>query len=261
MPLIAAAGRAFHVQRLGSGPPVVLIHGLVIGNLATWFFGVAPLLARGRSVLLYDQRGHGLSAPAESGFDLATSSADLGGVLAAVEGFGGPVDIVGHSYGGAVALRFALDEPERVRRIVVLDAPLPPFDPAEVASMMKEVDEDQMRQLIELDHQQFSELAARLAVGRGRRGARKADRARHLREGTTVTVDLMSEPPIDAAGLAHLSRPVLCVYGSRSPFRARADELAATLPDARVVELRGGHLLPLECPAEVVRVVEEFLDG
>jgi len=71
----------------------------------------------------------------------------------------------------------------------------------------------------------------------------------------------MSEPAIDAAGLARLSRPVLCVYGSRSPFRARADELAATLPDARVVELRGGHLLPLECPAEVVRVVEEFLDG
>ena len=81
MPLIEAAGRRFHVQQLGSGRPVVLIHGLVIGNLATWFFGVAPLLARSRAVLLYDQRGHGLSPPAESGFDLATSSADLAGVL------------------------------------------------------------------------------------------------------------------------------------------------------------------------------------
>lgn len=261
MPLIEAAGRAFHVQKLGGGPPVALIHGLVIGNLATWFFGVAPLLARNRSVLLYDQRGHGLSAPAESGFDLATSSADLGEVLAAMDGFGDAVDVVGHSYGGAVALRFALDAPDRVRRVVVLDAPLPPFDPAEVASMMKDVDEDQMRQLIELDHRQFSELAARLAIGRGRRGALRADRARHLREATTVTADLMAEPAIDPAGLARLERPVLCAYGSTSPFRSRADELAAILPDARVVELQGGHLLPLECPAEVVRVVEEFLDG
>jgi pimeloyl-ACP methyl ester carboxylesterase len=261
MPLIAAAGRTFHVQRLGSGPPVVLIHGLVIGNLATWFFGVAPRLAGRRSVLLYDQRGHGLSAPAESGFDLATSSADLGSLLAAVDGFAGLVDVVGHSYGGAVALRFAIDEPERVRRLVVLDAPLPPFDPAEVAAMMEEVDAEQMQQLMALDHRQFSELASKLAVGRGRRGARRADRARHLREGTTVTADLMSEPPLDPGALSRLDRPVLCAYGTTSPFRARADDLAAALPDARVVELAGGHLLPLECPAEVVRVVEEFLDG
>ncbi|MGH7565221.1 MAG: alpha/beta fold hydrolase [Gemmatimonadota bacterium] len=261
MPLIAAAGRAFHVQRLGSGSPVVLIHGLVIGNLATWFFGVAPRLARRRSVLLYDQRGHGLSAPADSGFDLATSSADLAGLLAAVGGFDGSVDVVGHSYGGAVALRLAMDEPGRVRRIVVLDAPLPPFDPAEVAAMMKEVDAEQLERLLALDHQQFSDLASKLAVGRGRRGARRADRARHLREGTTVTADLMAEPPLDPDRLAALDRPVLCVYGSTSPFRGRADDLAAALPDARVVELAGGHLLPLECPAEVVRVVEEFLDG
>jgi pimeloyl-ACP methyl ester carboxylesterase len=261
MPLITAAGRAFHVQQLGRGSPVVLIHGLVIGNLATWYFGVAPRLARRRSVLLYDQRGHGLSQPAESGFDLATSSADLASLLAAVDGFDGAVDVMGHSYGGAVALRFALDEPDRVRRLVVLDAPLPPFDPAEVAAMMEEVDAEQLEKLLALDHQQFSDLVSRLAVGRGRRGARRADRARHLREGTTVTADLMSEPPIDADRLAGLHRPVLCVYGSTSPFRGRADELAAVLPDARVVELAGGHLLPLECPAEVVRVVEEFFDG
>lgn len=261
MPLITANGRAFHVQRLGAGSPVVLIHGLVIGNLATWFFGVAPLLARRHAVLLYDQRGHGLSAPAESGFDLATSSVDLAGLLAAVDGFDGPVDVVGHSYGGAVALRLGIDAPERVRKVVVLDAPLPPFDPAEVAAMMKEVDVEQFQQLLALDHQQFSELAAKLAVGRGRRGARRADRARHLREGTTVTADLLAEPAIDATGLAGLDRPVLCVYGSTSPFRSRGDLLAAALPDVRVVELEGGHLLPLECPAEVVRVVEEFLDG
>ena len=178
MPLIAAAGRRFHVQRLGGGAPVVLIHGLVIGNLATWFFGVAPLLARHRSVLLYDQRGHGLSAAAESGYDLASGSADLASLLDAVEGFAHEVDVVGHSWGGTLALRFAIDRPERVRRVVVLDAPLPPFDPAEVASMMDEVDAEQLERVLALDHGQFSELAARLAVGRGRRGVRRADRAR-----------------------------------------------------------------------------------
>jgi len=259
MPLISAAGRTFHVQRLGSGPPVALVHGLVIGNLATWFFGVAPLLARRRSVLLYDQRGHGLSSPAESGFDLATSSADLGSVLAAVDGFDVPVDVVGHSYGGALALRFAIDAPDRVRRVVVLDAPLPPFDPAEVASMMEDVDTEQLEGMLAMDRSRFSDLASKLAEGRGRRGARRADRARHLRDGTTVTADLLAEPPFEVAELAGLARPVLCLYGSSSPFRHRADELAAMIPDARVVELAGGHLLPLQSPVEVVRAVEEFL--
>jgi pimeloyl-ACP methyl ester carboxylesterase len=261
MPLIAAGGRAFHVQRLGRGPAVVLIHGLVIGNLATWFFGVAPLLARRRSVLLYDQRGHGLSEPAESGFDLATSSADLAALLDAVEGLEGAVDLVGHSWGGTLALRFAVDRPARVRRVVILDAPLPPFDPAEVAAMMDDVDAEQLERMLALDHRQFSELAGRLAAGRGRRGARRADRARHLRERTTVSADLLAERPFTSAELAGVAHPVACVYGSTSPFRARADELAAALPDARVVELAGGHLLPLECPGEVVRAVEEFLDG
>ena len=262
MPLISAAGRTFHVQRLGGGPPVALVHGLVIGNLATWFFGVAPRLARRRSVLLYDQRGHGLSARAESGFDLATSSADLGSVLEAVgDGFDGPVDVVGHSYGGATALRYALDAPERVRRVVVLDAPLPPFDPAEVAAMMDDVDTEQLQGMLAMDRSRFSELAARLAEGRGRRGARRADRARHLRDDTTVTQDLLAESPFGARELGGLTRPVLCLYGSSSPFRARADELETMLPDARVVELEGGHLLPIQSPAEVVRVIEAFLDA
>lgn len=261
MPLIAAAGRTFHVQRLGSGPAVVLIHGLVIGNLATWFFGVAPLMARRRSILLYDQRGHGLSAPAEAGFDLATSSADLAAILDAVDGFEGAVDLVGHSWGGTLALRFAIDHPARVRRLVVLDAPLPPFDPAEVASMMDDVSAEQLERMLALDHRQFSDLAGRLAVGRGRRGARRADRARHLREGTTVTADLLAERPFAPAVLASVAHPVACIYGSTSPFRPRADELAEALPDARVVELPGGHLLPLQCPGDVVRAVEDFLDG
>lgn len=262
MPLISADGRTFHVQRLGSGLPVALVHGLAIGNLATWFFGVAPLLARRRSVLLYDQRGHGLSASAESGYDLATLSADLGSVLAAVEGFDGPVDLVGHSYGGALALRFALDEPGRVRRVVVIDAPLPPFDPAEVAAMNEEVDTARLRTVMAMDRERFSALTARvLAEGRGRRGARLADRARHMRDDTTFVQDLLAEPPFEAGDLARVTQPVLCVYGSESPFRARADDLDAALPDARAVVLEGGHLLPLQSPAAVARLVEEFLDA
>jgi pimeloyl-ACP methyl ester carboxylesterase len=168
---------------------------------------------------------------------------------------------VGHSWGGTLALRFAIDHPARVRRVVVLDAPLPPFDPAEVASMMDDVDAEQLERMLALDHRQFSDLAGRLAEGRGRRGARRADRARHLRERTTVTADLLAERPFGSAELAAVARPVACVYGSTSPFRPRADELADTLPDARVVELEGGHLLPLECPGDVVRAVEKFLDG
>src|SRR5678815_1667039 len=65
MPLVAANGLQFHVQELGDGRPVVMLHGLLIGSLASWYFTVAPALAPAHRCRLYDLRDHRAEAVAD----------------------------------------------------------------------------------------------------------------------------------------------------------------------------------------------------
>ena len=88
----------------GQGHPVVLLHGLA-SNCRIWDL-VAPILARDFSVVALDQRGHGLSDKPDHGYDFATVSKDLREFVRRM-GFERPL-VVGHSWGGSVALEFAV---------------------------------------------------------------------------------------------------------------------------------------------------------
>lgn len=71
-------GVTLHIERLGeTGSPVVMLHGLFVGSMASWYFTAAPALAESNRVLLYDLRGHGKSERARSGYDVRTMTADL----------------------------------------------------------------------------------------------------------------------------------------------------------------------------------------
>lgn len=253
MPLIQANGLAFHVQTLGGGPPVVMIHGLFLGNLATWYFTAAPALARHHRVLLYDLRGHGRSAPAASGYDLATMTADLAAILDGA-GVSEPADVVGHSYGGLIALRLALDAPHRVRRLALVEAPLPPASLGALDTYLETDPQEYLRAVPE-------SLRRTTIRTTGRRVRRTRAALESRRDDTTLVADLRAEPDFDDAALARLPHPALCVYGTRSACRPAGERLARVLPTARLVELDGGHMLPTECPAELTRALAEFLDG
>lgn len=82
---------------------MVLLHGLASTH-RIWDF-VAPLLAQDFRVVALDQRGHGESAKPDGGYDFATVAADLNGLLRALK-TEYPI-LVGHSWGGNVALEFA----------------------------------------------------------------------------------------------------------------------------------------------------------
>ena len=110
------------VLELGDGPPLVLVHG-AFDNAALWAPILATLATHHR-VLAVDLPGHGLADPFDyEAADLAALSATfLGDVL---DGLGlDAVDLVGCSLGGFVTTVFALGEPERVRRLVLVGAPL-----------------------------------------------------------------------------------------------------------------------------------------
>lgn len=115
---IAANGLRFHgVDWDGQGDWLVLLHGLA-SQAHIWDL-VAPKLTNSFHVIALDQRGHGLTDKPDTGYDFASIARDLDEVLDALR-----IDrtvLIGHSWGGNVALQYAVDHPQRVSGLVLLD--------------------------------------------------------------------------------------------------------------------------------------------
>jgi proline iminopeptidase len=107
-------GRTLWTAVSGTGAPLVLCHGGP--GLWDMFEGLAGSLADLRTVWRWDQRGCGRSS-AGGPYTFDRSVADLDSVVAAA---GGRVGLLGHSWGAQLALRYALDHPGRVSRLVYL---------------------------------------------------------------------------------------------------------------------------------------------
>jgi pimeloyl-ACP methyl ester carboxylesterase len=116
----------------GRGTPVVLIHGLS-SNSRIWDL-TAPRLIPGHWVVALDQRGHGLSDKPDDGYGFDSVCADLAAFVQYLR-MDRPV-VVGHSWGGAVAVQFAAEYPDLVRGLVLVDGGFierPPGTPWEEA--------------------------------------------------------------------------------------------------------------------------------
>jgi len=116
-----------HTRVGGAGPAVLLLHGY--GETGDMWVPLAVDLARDHTVIVPDLRGLGLSSKPTSGFDKKTQAGDMAGVLAALRIE--QIDLVTHDIGNMVGFAFAALHPERVKRFVLIDAPLPGVGPWE----------------------------------------------------------------------------------------------------------------------------------
>ncbi len=250
MPYLNANGVRLHLQRLGEGPPLVMLHGLLIGSLASWYFTAAPALARQSSVLLYDLRGHGRSERVALGYDSDTMVVDLEAVT---EELPEPITLVGHSYGAVVALKFALRHPHRVARLALVEAPLPPSAAGEVNDFLA-LEPAQMLQVL-------PDSVKSMFAGRRRAAGRLLKNLHYLATQSSLIDDLRAETDIADETLAALQCPVLLVYGTQSPCREVGVRLSRALPRAELVLLDGGHNLPLEATQALTECLTGFCHG
>jgi pimeloyl-ACP methyl ester carboxylesterase len=228
-----------------------MLHGLLLGSLASWYFTAAPTLARTHSVLLYDLRGHGRSDKVATGYDVATMVGDLSALTADYRHE--PMTLVGHSYGALIALRFALDHPERVARLIIVEAPLPPSKIGELRAFLDRTPEEMVATLPD---------EMRAFFERGSRQSRRLLRSLHfLVMQSSLAADLDAEPDIPDDVLATIECPVSCVYGATSSCRHVGDRLAAAIPNAELLELPGGHYLHLDCSEALTKHIAEFANA
>jgi pimeloyl-ACP methyl ester carboxylesterase len=254
--LPVADGVHLNLQQWGEGSPVVMCHGLLFGSMAAWYFSTALPLSAGHQVVLYDMRGHGKSDWAVSGYDLATQMQDLDLVIhhAAENRSNGrenpqsePVTLVGHSYGAMIALAYALAHPERVRRLVLVDAPHPlslHVRPGLEAVSSREA--------------LLQRFARDLAVP-GRRAERLRQRLEFLLFESTLRRDVQSSADFCNEHLGRLNVPTLCIYGEQSECREAGVSLSHTLPNAALAWVNCGHYVTDDAPADMLALIQAFI--
>jgi len=116
---VAVGGETVHVIQEGqAGPPVLMIHG-ASANAREFTWTLAPRLENTHRVFMADRPGHGYSGRPEDAHNLGVQAAQMAGVLDALAP-GEKTVLVGHSFGGAGALRVALDRPDLVKALVLL---------------------------------------------------------------------------------------------------------------------------------------------
>ncbi len=231
---VHANGVRLHVQRLGpppdvppSGKTIVLIHGLVVDDLSSYYFTLAnPLAAAGHEVVLYDLRGHGHSERPRTGYTVRDGIADLDGLLTAL-GIDRPVHLVGNSYGGAIAVGMAVSHPERVADVTMIEAHYP------TDGFGEEMAETLRLVTVGIHDEKWRNWIAE----RGRKTLRLAQRGVTLIEDTSISQDVLATVPLAEGALRALTIPILAVYGGASECLLRGQDLERLVAGTRLIVL------------------------
>jgi pimeloyl-ACP methyl ester carboxylesterase len=273
MPFCHANGLRFHYQRAGEGPDVVLVHG-VTGDLSIWFLckAVQTLSARYR-VTAFDIRGHGYSDAPPTNYTSADHASDLFAIMD-VLGIR-RTSLVGHSFGGVIAMHAAVLRPERIEAVVFSDPYFPALRHLEDVSRWGhwqnfraeadgagvELSDEHWYDLGRFFDQVLHLDAEKLLKFRQAVGLPALNRLVRLGK-TTCGDDSKAVAGLTEDLIDGVDAPALALFGESSPFLATAHYLAEHLPNCRTSIVPGAkHRAPEENPEGFLERLTAFLDG
>jgi pimeloyl-ACP methyl ester carboxylesterase len=251
-------GTRIGYERTGTGSPLVLVHGGTADR--TRWAPVLPALAEHFTTYAIDRRGRGVSGDA----NVYALEREFEDVTAVVDAIAGPVDLLGHSFGGVCALGAARRTPN-VRRLVLYEPPptgvagtLPPAVANRMEALLASGDRDGvvstfMREIVQVPPHELEKLRS-VPAWQGRVAAAHTI----LRE----IYALEQQPPLDPSDLASFHIPTLLLLGGDSPAyqKANTEALHAALPNSRIVVMPGQqHIAMNTAPDVFVREVLAFL--
>ena len=266
MPFQPINGANLYYETVGSGEPLVLVHGSW-GDHHNWA-PVVPLLSDAFQVVVYDRRGHSQSEAPPGQGSFAEDAVDLG---ALIEVLGlSPAHVVGNSGGASIALRLAGQRPSLFRTLAVHEPPLlgllagrAKFQP------MLDGFQQRIEAVIEPLRAGEREAAAQRFVETVAFGPGAWDmlaepiRATFVQNAPTF-LDETNDPEgltIDLSSLQHFDRPALVTAGTASPpfFKPIAELIAEALPRSTFQTFDGaGHVPHLSHPQQYVQTVRQF---
>lgn len=248
-------GVRLYVEIFGHGAPILFLHGglLFFDNN---FQHQRDYFASYRTVIGIDQRGHGHSPDVDGPLSYQAMADDTAAVL---EQLGlGPVDVVGHSDGGDIALLLARDHPELVRRVVISGANLRPGLTPEELEQRRHWSAEQVAQKARA---MSDSLPPFFRAGYAKVSPDGAD---HWLTLVAKDYQMWLTPVVIApADLKRISAPVLVMAGDHD-FTSIEEtvEIWRGLPRGQLIILPGtGHGTLLEKPELVNLAIRQFLDG
>jgi pimeloyl-ACP methyl ester carboxylesterase len=246
----------------GRGETLILIHGL--GDDHRAWRRTLPDLMLHRRVVLYDLRGHGETTAGRGDGTLRQLGGDL---VALMDSIGiDRADIAGFSLGGTVAMRVAIDHPERTRGLVLVATSSrvgrAAADWYRQRAEMVEHGDPQVRDTLDRDTADvYSESPAELEAGLLIRRQSTSDPGGYGNACTAMAA--LNAAPLDPE-LVRISAPTLIVASDldrHCPPKA-AEIIAAGIAGSRLEVIPGaGHPIPVEKPRELAGSINSFLDA
>jgi O-succinylbenzoic acid--CoA ligase len=247
--------------RVGSGPGVVLLHATLSRSRA--WLPIERRLAARATVVSIDRRGHRASPdPDPMRLAMADHVADVAAVIEQ-EGLA-PALVVGHSFGGCVALELAARRPDLVAGVVAYEPPYLGLAPTDVRDAMARVGLRSGAAHEAGNGPLAAEIFLRAVLGDAGYEALPAGvRAAVLQEGDAAASDARMAG-LDPGGLARIRVPVTIAVGSASSplYRVVADAIAAAVPSARVVVVpEADHMAPVSRPEAIGPIIDGAFDA
>lgn len=249
-------------KKLGEGSPIIILHGL-FGSSDNWL-SIGKVLAENHTVYLPDLRNHGDSFHSDE-FTYEAMAEDLRELIEQ-ENIHRPI-VMGHSMGGKLAMKFAINHPDMLEKLIVVDISPRAYPPhhAKILEGLKSIDLTKIGSRKEADDA-LSKYVPEIGVRQFllKNLTRGTDRHFKWKLNLPVIDEQIENVGEGLEEQVAITKPTLFIRGSESNYIKNEDNIVIVtfFPNSEVKTIEGaGHWLHAEKPEAFIDIVQHFIRG